>query len=64
MKKCITVILSFLLLLAFAVPVMAAGQETEQPNAPVWLWIGLAVMGVSALMILILAWKQGGKGKE
>lgn len=30
-------------------------------NAQIWLWIGLLVMSLSAMMILVLAWKQRDK---
>lgn len=39
--------------------------EPEPPktgdDAPIWLWLGLLVMSLSAMIILVLSWKQGDK---
>ena len=41
--------------------------DPEPPKAgddfQIWLWLGLMIMSLCALMILLLAWKQGGKKK-
>ena len=44
--------------------------EPTDPEPPktgddfqIWLWLGLMIMSLCALMILLLAWKQGGKKK-